>query len=197
MEDAVVAHESASAGTLLCYAREPNPTSFMYFTERYFHQFLIEQAKSTPGNNCRILQHSNGLFILCIDPSHAAIAAVKGGEVTVTSVTFGSGRSNSSVTPDSIKVVGKRKRNALICQADTKICSITLSNGTVYTIPACINGFVLELNGALMDNPWLVVEAPTAEGFLAVINPSTKNDLSHLQRLWTATGGEAGGEDDD
>ncbi|KPI84887.1 hypothetical protein ABL78_6069 [Leptomonas seymouri] len=178
------------------YVRSPLPRSFDYFIERYYHQYCIRDAKRTAGNNCRILQHSNGLCVLCVDSSHALVQKCGADPaVTVSKVEFFKGR--TIVTPESIQVVGKKKKNALVCQNDTKLCGITLSDGTEYSVPACVNGFVLELNATVMEQPWMVAAAPMAEGYLAVINPTSKADFSGYGKVWTATGGDAAGEEDD
>ncbi|CAM38625.1 conserved hypothetical protein [Leishmania braziliensis MHOM/BR/75/M2904] len=199
-DSAAVAEGSAiaAAGALdWSYVPLPPPTTFDYFTKRYFHQFSIRDCKKVKGNDCRILQHSNGLCVLCLDPNHELVrrcAAADAG-VTVAKVEFFKGR--TAIMPESIQVVGKKKKNALVFQNDTKVCSIVLSDMIEYTIPACVNGYVLELNAALLEHPWMVAVAPTAEGYLAVINPTSKADFSSYEKVWTATGGDAAGEDDD
>ncbi|KAK7196269.1 hypothetical protein NESM_000562700 [Novymonas esmeraldas] len=179
------------------YVRLPASTTFDYFTERYYHQFSIRDCKKVKGNDCRILQHSNGLCVLCIDPAHELVQRCNSADaaVTVAKVEFFKGR--TAITPDSIQVVGKKKKNALVCQNDTKLCSIVLSDGTEYTIPACVNGFVLELNATVLEHPWMVAAAPITEGYLAVINPTSKADFSLYDKVWTATGGDAAADDDD
>ncbi|KPA82406.1 hypothetical protein ABB37_03482 [Leptomonas pyrrhocoris] len=190
--------ETGAASTVVdwSYVRAPPPQSFDYFTERYYHQYCIRDTKKTPGNNCRILQHSNGMCVLCVDSSHVLVQKCAADPATtVTKVEFFKGR--TAITPESIQVVGKKKKNALVCQNDTKLCGIALSDGTEYTIPACVNGFVLELNATVMEQPWVVAAAPTTEGYLAVINPTSKADFSGYDKVWTATGGDAAGEEDE
>lgn len=179
------------------YVPLPSSTTFDYFTERYYHQFSIRDCKKVKGNDCRILQHSNGLCVLCLDPNHAVVRRCTPADagVTVAKVAFFKGR--TAIVPESIQVVGKKKKNALVCQNDTKLCGIVLSDGTEYTIPACVNGFVLELNATLLEQPWMVAAAPTAEGYLAIINPTSKADFSGYEKIWTATGGDAVGDDED
>lgn len=178
------------------YVSESMPTSFEYFTQRYYHHYQVENCKGIVGNHCRLLQHSNGLCILCVDPTHQLMTACsKGSSIVVQKVEFCKGK--TPLTPESIQVVGKRKKNALVCQTDTKLCTITLSDGTEYPIPACLNGFVLELNAKLMTQPNMVSAAPMVEGFLAIINPSAKADLSIYPKIWAATGGDAAAEEED
>ncbi|KEG12292.1 hypothetical protein DQ04_01831100 [Trypanosoma grayi] len=186
----------------------PKPSTFDYFTERYYHQYIVQNCKGVEGNNCRLLVHSNGLCVLCLDESHAAVRAFKqtdiiqhsddGAKLGVSSVVFGSGRGNSRMAPGAIQVVGKRKKNAIICQEDTKVCIITMTDGTVYSIPACIDGFVLELNPAIMERPELIVQAPTVEGYIAVISPNyNKLKLGKYTKVAAATGGDIMDDDDD
>ncbi|GET92387.1 hypothetical protein, conserved [Leishmania tarentolae] len=179
------------------YVTLPSSTTFDYFTERYYHQFSIRDCKKVKGNDCRILQHSNGLCVLCLDPNHEVVrrCAHADAVVTVAKVSFFKGR--TAIVPEDIQVVGKKKRNAVVCQNDTKLCGIVLSDGTEYAIPACVNGFVLELNATLLEQPWMVAVAPTSEGYLAIINPSAKADFSGYEKVWTATGGDTVGEDED
>lgn len=194
-------NESKSGGGssyALAYARFPAPTTFDFFTERYYHQYLFEDCKKVPGNNVRVLQHSNGICVVCLDPSHIAIAAVKANpELRIASVVFGSGRNSHDIATGNVKVTGRKKKNAMLCQADMRICTVTLSDGTVYTIPTCLNGHLLELNPEVASHPWLAASAPMAEGFLAIISPSLRNDFSAMKKVWTATGGDAAGEDGD
>ncbi|ESL08860.1 hypothetical protein TRSC58_03431 [Trypanosoma rangeli SC58] len=163
---------------------DDTPSSFDYFTERYYHQYVVSNCKGVENNNCRLLVHSNGLCVLCLDGSHAAIqshrrATSTDGKVVpshsrIESVTFGSGRGNAKMAPESIRVVGKRKKNAIICQEDTNICVIAMTDETVYKIPACVPGFVLELNPAVQDRPELLAAAPTAVGFYVRYSPNVQ-----------------------
>lgn len=189
---------SPQAATTYEYAWGAPPTTFDYFTERYYHQYRIDDCKKTPGNHVRLLQHSNGLCVVCVDPDHAALEALKRDpQLRIASIVFGSGRGNNQLSPENLNVVGKKKKNALICQVDTKLCTLTLSDGSAFALPACLNGFLLELNASLTASPWLVAAAPTAEGYLAIVNPSPKNDFSAMRKVWTATGGDAQGDDDE
>ncbi|ORC93721.1 uncharacterized protein TM35_000015980 [Trypanosoma theileri] len=193
----------------LSYTVDAKPSTFEYYTERYYHQYLVKNCKGVENNNCRLLVHSNGLCILCIDESHAAVRSCREKKVTaeendsgvnlhIASVTFGSGRGNSKMTPEGVRVVGKRKKNAIICQEDTKVCVVTMSDGTVYNIPACIDGFVLELNAAVQERPSLLVEAPVTEGYIAIISPNhSKVNYSKYIKISTATGGDIMDEDEE
>ncbi|KAG8349016.1 hypothetical protein ERJ75_000706300 [Trypanosoma vivax] len=185
---------------LTCVAA-PKPSTFDYFTERYYHQYLVKDCKGLDGNNCRLMVHSNGICVLCLDDSHAAVQAFRcstgDGSVTVSSIVLGSGRGNSQIGSGKLHVVGKRKRNAAVCQVDTKMCTITLSNGGVYCVPACVHGYVLELNTALLERPALAVEAPSGEGYIAIISLShNKINLSEYTKLSSPSGGDVVEDDE-
>ncbi|AAZ10743.1 Pestivirus Npro endopeptidase C53, putative [Trypanosoma equiperdum] len=183
-------------------AAAPKPSTFDYFTERYYHQYVVKNCKGVEGNNCRLLVHSNGICVLCLDETHRVVRAAKSSagavETNVASVVFGSGRGNSQLSSGSIHVVGKRKKQAAVCQVDTKICIITMSDGTVYHIPACVDGFVLELNSALQQHPNLLLDAPTAEGYIALISPNySKVKFSEFTKLSAPTGGDVVEEEEE
>nr|CCC90020.1 conserved hypothetical protein [Trypanosoma congolense IL3000] len=189
------------------YVVAPKPSTFDYFTERYYYQYVVKGCKGVEGNNCRLLVHSNGICVLCLDETHVAVeaagvaaAAKSGGAAengTVASVVFGSGRGNSQISSGNIHVSGKRKRHAAICQADTNICLITMTSGAVYRVPACVDGFVLELNSALQQHPNLVTHAPTTEGYIALISPNySKVRFGDFTRLSVPTGGDVVEDDD-
>lgn len=186
--------------TTLTYTAAAKPSTFDYFTERHYHQYVVRNCKNVEDNNCRLLVHGNGLCVLCLDESHAAVRSHRtsatahddtgGPTVRVASVAFGSERGSSKMAPENIRVVGKRKRNAKVCQEDTTVCVITMTDGTLYKIPACVNGFILELNPLVPERPEILVEAPTVEGFLAIISPRHKTTFDKYTKVSVATVGD-------
>jgi glycine cleavage system H lipoate-binding protein len=159
------------------------PKKFVYFTERYFSQFLVRDCKGIAGNNVRLLLHSNNLCLLCIDLSHELISK----QMIIASLSHAPKRSNSKVDRENIKVQGKRKKNGVICQKDTCLCHITTSEGVEFRIPACIDGHVLEINPLLVRRPSLLLEAPMTEGFIAIINPRSETSFDKFEKLSVCT----------
>eukprot|EP00796_Vickermania_ingenoplastis_P007345 gene7345-5179_t len=173
---------------LLQLASSPFPSTFDYATARYYTHYIFRDCKKVAGNNIRILQHSNGLAVVTLDPSHAAVTA---GLEGIDRIEFGSSRNKAGGSnPSAINVVGKRKKNAMICHADMRLCTIFLKDGQVFPIPACVNGFILEFNNLILQQPQLAVHAPSCEGFIAIVDVNTKNNFSEMEKVWTATGGE-------
>lgn len=179
---------TSGANEVMNMVHSPFPTTFDYAIQRYYTQYIIRNCKNIEGNNCRLLQHSNSIIVLTLDPSHIAL---REGAAQLDKISFGSSRSQGTVFPSPIKVVGKRKKNAMICHADMRMCTITLKDGSVFPIPACVNGFVLEFNELLIQHPELLVQVPLGEGFLAVIDANTKNNFQEMEKVWTATCGES------
>lgn len=192
--------------SLLEVIRAPFPTSFDCVSKRYFTHYIVRDCKKVKNNNCRLLQHSNSLIVLTLDPSHAAVVA---GPEELDHIEFGSSRrpkENSSGNQQSfqsrsfspIQVVGKRKKNAVVCHQEMRLCTIYMKNGDFFHIPACVNGFVLEYNELLIEHPEALLQCPLSEGFLAIISVNTSNNFAEMEKIWTATGGEAlmDGEED-
>lgn len=198
--------EEREIASLFRLACAPFPVTFNGVTKRYFTHYLIRDCKKITNNNCRLLQHSNSLIVLSLDPSHAAVIA---GPNQLDRIEFGSSRKSngrSDVEHQStthkkafspINVIGKRKKNALVCHKDMRLCTIYMKNGDVFPIPACVNGFVLEFNAILFEHPELVLHCPLSEGFLCIIDTNTSNNFSMMEKVWSATGGEAMIEEED
>jgi hypothetical protein len=170
----------------------PKPTTFVYFTERYFSQFVVRNCKQVEGNNVRLLLHSNGLCVMCLDPSHAVISE----KLRVTQLSHSIRRGPQFQDRSPIKTQGKRKKHAMLCQRDMVLLFIETDCGRSFRVPACVDGVVLEINQYLVQRPQLVVESPTVEGFVAIINPYAKMDFGAYEKVITATNGELYGEED-
>lgn len=193
-------HEGQGVNAVCEMAQYSFPTLFDSVTKRFFTHYIIRNCKNIQNNNCRLLQHSNSLVVLTLDPSHAAVAC---GVDQLDHIEFGSSRRptgksdvkvaqngrNRSFAP--INVVGKRKKNALTCYTDMRLCTIYMKNGDSFPIPACVNGFVIEFNAFLPEKPELLLQCPVSEGFLCIINVSTNNNFTVMEKVWTASGGEA------
>ncbi|KAL0928175.1 hypothetical protein M5K25_000044 [Dendrobium thyrsiflorum] len=124
---------------------------------RYYAVDLLK-----PAHDQYIYRHANGLCVIGLAPSHAALNEVGG----VQSVDFNVGKSNRS----ELKVTGKRKRNAQHLQPDSALCNVC-ANGTYYTARCCVKGSLLEVNDRLIKNPELLNLAADREGYIAIIMP--------------------------
>ena len=48
---------------------------FVPYTGRYYLHFIARNLKGAAGHNMRLLLHSNGLSVLCLDPSHLLVVS--------------------------------------------------------------------------------------------------------------------------
>jgi hypothetical protein len=186
------------------------PKSFTFFTERYFSQYIIRDCKGIEGNNVRLLVHSNGLCLVCLDPSHFLVKDRSNMMISGLSHSLKKDRS------EPIRPQGKRKKNAVLCQRDMVICFIdvvteaavaepqslapTDSSGAIappaaattrqIRVPSCVDGLVLEINPYLVKQPSLLQCCPLTEGYIAVVNPHAKMRFDTLEKISTATSGE-------
>lgn len=126
------------------------PRHFAYFTKRYFTQFLVRDVKGVPGNNVRLLLHSNNICIVCLDPSHALFTDPTVG--TITNVYTGFKRHGKfhdrNVQQNS--VAGKRKKNALFVDGGTNLLGFDTSGGQSFRIGSVVRGWLLEVNSRLL-----------------------------------------------
>jgi len=121
--------------------------------------------KKISGNNYTVMVHSNGLALLCVDPTHAALPSL-----TVSFSTPGDDPVDRLAQAEGIS--GKRKRGALRCGEGTLLGTVTSTvTGTIYPITACMNGTLIELNTQVLANPAWVVTEPYGRGFLATLCP--------------------------
>ncbi|GMH30719.1 hypothetical protein Nepgr_032562 [Nepenthes gracilis] len=126
-----------------------------------------------PGHDQYIFRHANGLCVIGLAPTHAALQA--GG---VTSVDFNVGKSDRS----ELKVTGKRKRNAQHFESNTALCKV-YSGETSYIVRCCIKGSLLEVNDRLIKSPGLLNTSADREGYIAIIMPKPADWLKIKESL--------------
>ncbi|KAK4778983.1 hypothetical protein SAY86_006511 [Trapa natans] len=115
-----------------------------------------------PGHDQYVYRHPNGLCVIGLAPCHLAFKD-DGGIVTVD---FNVGKSDRS----SIKVTGKRKRNAQHFESNTALCKVSTGKDS-YTVRCCVKGSLLEVNDKLIKQPALLNSSADREGYVAIIMP--------------------------
>ncbi|NWY07027.1 F206A protein, partial [Nothoprocta ornata] len=86
------------------------------------------------------------------------------------------------------KVSGKSKRvwpGAQFLTEFAPLCRISSSDGEEYTIYSCIRGRLIEVNENILNNPALLQEKPSTEGYIAVVLPKFEESKSITQGLLT------------
>ena len=150
-------------------APQPFPVSFPYFIFRYYSHYVVRDVRGIVGNHLRLMLHTNGICILCVDPEHAVCQS---GSPPIANISFNTKRGRNADLVDAVqRVKGKHKRNAVQCNANMLILTITLENQLEYTVPACVDGCVLEINTRIRDCPSLLSSRPLTDGYVAILNP--------------------------
>nr|XP_009680770.1 PREDICTED: protein Simiate isoform X1 [Struthio camelus australis] len=83
------------------------------------------------------------------------------------------------------KVSGKSKRGAQFLTELAPLCRISSSDGEEYTIYSCIRGRLIEVNENILNNPAILQEKPSTEGYIAVVLPKFEESKSITQGLLT------------
>eukprot|EP00759_Apiculatamorpha_spiralis_P012788 PhF_6_TR19681/c0_g1_i1/m.28731 len=91
---------------------------FPFYTDRYYTKYCIRNTKRTEGNNYSILVHSNGLAILCVDPTHSALHRDPSVSPTL-AIRYENPETKEDRLEQCDNISGKRKKNALRCNEGT------------------------------------------------------------------------------
>nr|CAD7460180.1 unnamed protein product [Timema tahoe] len=147
-------------------------------TERYFTPRYCVDPNNKVGEDQCILFHSNRICLVTLAPSHPIIAEKK----KISKIDF-------QVTPKlnrmENKPTGKGKRGAQYVQSTSVLCLIDCDDETKYKVSSCLIGKLVEVNEELLNNPQLIVEAPQAEGHVAIVLPNFHNYEKQKNALLT------------
>ncbi|XP_074659325.1 protein Abitram-like [Tubulanus polymorphus] len=147
--------------------------------DRYFTARYKPDVKDAQSEDLKILCHSNKLCIVTLSQFHPILAADK----TIEKVDFQVTKNTNLLNN---KVVGKRKKGGQWMTADSKLCMITCTDGSCYTVYSCINGRLVEVNENLATNPALIKQPTHACGYIAVIFPRLENYDQQMSKLTSA-----------
>ncbi|KAF4677073.1 hypothetical protein FOL47_003524 [Perkinsus chesapeaki] len=135
------------------------PPLFRYFPLR---QFKLAAGR-LDGHHQYVHRHSNNIFLVGAAPTHVMFTENPGAKVK--SVTYREGMTTTQVT-------GKRKRGAISVNPTTVLADVTLDNGKVYPLCACIKGDIIETNTRLCGGDAAKLMTPDyceTEGFVAIL----------------------------
>lgn len=133
--------------------------TFPNVIERYYTlRYNIDVGE--PGNDHRILFHSNKLCIITLAPSHPILRSRK----TISRLNF---QISKNVNRLSNKMSGKMKRGAQLLQSSSALCFIECSDDTKYTVFANVPGKLIEINENLDKQPQMI--DPLGKGYIAIV----------------------------
>ncbi|XP_014665475.1 PREDICTED: protein Simiate-like isoform X2 [Priapulus caudatus] len=148
---------------------------YLSVTERYFTPRYAIGKKMNAEDHC-ILFHSNKIALLTLAPSHPVLRDNK----IVSNVNFNLGKNMNRL----VNIVrGKAKKGGQWLQPDAKVCELTCTDGSNYTIYSCIRGNLIEINENLLNNPSLLSEKPDSNGYIAVILPKLHESQAQQDSL--------------
>eukprot|EP00897_Mesotaenium_endlicherianum_P002277 jgi/Mesen1/2077/ME000151S01336 len=101
------------------------PERPMKFYERNYVHYYATDVGGVEGNDQFVYRHANGLCVVGMAPSHAALKPGR----SVTAVDFGMGKKRAPV-----EVTGKHKKNAKMLDPESSVCRITLADGATFTL---------------------------------------------------------------
>ncbi|XP_039185178.1 protein Abitram isoform X1 [Crotalus tigris] len=171
-------------------------------TERYFTRWYKPDVK---GNQCEdhcILQHSNRICVITIADAHPLLQKEKPIKSISYQISANCSRLKNKVSGKSKRGAEGRRRSAawlpdrtagtaeaaLGAQFLTELaplCRILCSDGEEYTIYSCIRGKLIEVNENILENPSLLQEKPSTEGYIAVVLPKFEESKKVTQGLLT------------
>jgi len=113
-------------------------------------------------------------------PLPAAAPGVVASYGAVAEADFSCGKGKGHQT--NAAVSGKHKRGAKLLMENSGVVRLVDVGGKQWTARACVKGKLLEVNERLLSEPHLASDAPTQEGFLAIIMPRPE-DVQKLRKL--------------
>eukprot|EP01084_Bolivina_argentea_P269545 458125_1 len=131
-------------------------------------------------------KHFNGMYIIGLAPSHP----IRMNKLNITQISFDLGKRTAS----SFDVTGKKKKNAIKLQANTKLCNLFVEMDSIsenesnmeqneskennnkngkseikcFTFKPLISAKVIEINKRLINNPKLIHDSGDIEGYIAI-----------------------------
>lgn len=110
-----------------------------------------------------VYQHRNGLCVVGVGPGHPILERI------VLSVDFKVGPGGSDRS--QVKVSGKKKSGAVLLRPADELCIVRCSDGTQFTLRACVTGRLIEVNQRLLQDPaaLLCPAAAANSGYVCIL----------------------------
>ncbi|XP_067862363.1 protein Abitram [Heptranchias perlo] len=144
--------------------------------DRYFTRWYKTDVKGKPCEDHCILQHSNRICVITLAESHPVLQSGK----KIKNISY---QISANCSRLQNKVSGKSKRGGQFLTELAPLCRITCTDGEEYTIYSCIRGRLLEVNENILQEPSLLQEKPSTEGYIAVVLPKFEESKSITQGL--------------
>eukprot|EP01126_Amoeba_proteus_P044135 TRINITY_DN4887_c0_g1_i1.p1 TRINITY_DN4887_c0_g1~~TRINITY_DN4887_c0_g1_i1.p1 ORF type:complete len:191 (-),score=20.13 TRINITY_DN4887_c0_g1_i1:235-807(-) len=136
----------------------PLRQAFPSVIERSYNRYVTDDQY--------VFIHQNGLCLVGIGSNHPLLTSNK----VVRKITFKVGGQTFS----HVEVVGKAKRGALPLSKNSVIAEVECEDGENFLIRSNVNGCLIEINGNLLQNPCLLTESPTKDGYVGIVRCAHK-----------------------
>ncbi|XP_043920518.1 protein Abitram isoform X2 [Protopterus annectens] len=153
-----------------------NPVEVPSLIDRYFTRWYKTDLKGKPGEDHCVLQHSNRICVITLAESHPLLQEGR----KIQSINY---QISANCSRRQNKVSGKSKRGGQFLTDLAPLCRVTCTDGEEYTVFSCIRGRLLEVNEEILQNPALLQEKPSTEGYIAVVLPKFEESKSVTQGL--------------
>mmetsp|Transcript_55438 Transcript_55438/g.63657 ORF Transcript_55438/g.63657 Transcript_55438/m.63657 type:complete len:204 (-) Transcript_55438:77-688(-) len=142
-----------------------NPTTKLKpFVDRYFVKYYRPIKNDKTPDLCLnqyAFLHTNKLFMLGLSNEHEIIK----NQLKIEKISF-----DCLSKGNSLEVKGKKKRGGFKVHSNSKLCQITCAGGVEFTLSGVIDGFVIEINERVIQEPDLLLKYPETKGYLAIVN---------------------------
>ncbi|KAM4705843.1 protein Abitram [Rhinophrynus dorsalis] len=152
------------------------PHEFPSVVNRYFTRWYKPDVKGKPCEDHCILQHSNRICVVTLAECHPVLQNGK----TIKHINY---QISDNCSRLQNKVSGKAKRGAQFLTDLAPLCRISTTDGEEYTVYSCIRGRLLEVNENILENPGLLKEKPSTEGYIAVVLPKFEESKTITEGL--------------
>ena len=143
-------------------------------TETKTETAKAETPTEIPCEDQWVCQHSNKLLVVGVAQTHAMFArrdAATGRAHRIAGIDW---TSSSGADRQELRVSGKGGRRGGVGVApESLLCAVTMDDGTVYRLRACVKGTLVEVNPRLVGAAGcaLLAQKPATEGYLALVRP--------------------------
>eukprot|EP01129_Flabellula_baltica_P009696 TRINITY_DN4003_c0_g1_i1.p1 TRINITY_DN4003_c0_g1~~TRINITY_DN4003_c0_g1_i1.p1 ORF type:complete len:171 (+),score=34.30 TRINITY_DN4003_c0_g1_i1:54-566(+) len=147
-------------------------------TNRYYKTYFIKNYQDIENNDYYIHTHPNGLYIVGLSPEHFLLKE----DITTLSLKFEhEGNDPSAFITENIR---KKKRGKRRLGAKFDICTINYNDKTL-NIPTFVNGFLVELNSTVSEDPYQLLKDPVRSGYISIIQGHPEFHIDELPEYLT------------
>ncbi|XP_057653646.1 protein Abitram [Diorhabda carinulata] len=139
--------------------------NFKFFNEKqYENRYFLHSNNLGQNEDICIRVHTNKLMLITLSRRNDIVTSNK----RITEINF---EINKKIRCN-VKVVGKKKNGAKLLRPDTIMCRVRLEGEKQLRNIRCgVTAYLVEINGAVIKDPNLLIKDPKSYGYLAIMMP--------------------------